>query len=167
MSKLVELLTGTRYPRLTALSVPGTDTTYSVRNQRGGNDVETDNTKTPEENRIAVATARENKIQSTAAKFFPNTYQTGYNTFKNNVATGVSSFRKSATAATTDFTGKFDGSAETATTTIVAENTYARKVTNTAYTTYGTYTLNRNTYNNRYISQFSNTSGVLYATNLP
>lgn len=168
MSQLVTLLTNSSiYNRLNNIPANpsvATSRTFSVRKQSddaAGSPAVAATETSPA--RAAVNATR----QDNASNAFADEYQKGFTVYKNTVATNPTSFRKSNTENATDFTGNFAGTTATATSTTVAENTYTRKVNNTAYTRYGTYVLNRNTYDSKYTSQFSSAPGVQYTTNLP
>lgn len=168
MSKLVELLGKTNlYSRLNTIKANPADAngkTYSVRKQSD------DTAAVPEtKDRDGKVTqeAKPSTRQSNAINAFSDTYQTGFNVYKNSIAPTPATFRKADTSNATDFTGKFDLSAQTAVNTTVAENEYFRNVADTNMTKYGTYTLHKNTYNSKYSATFTNAAGVLYSTNLP
>ena len=86
MSKLVELLEGSKYARLT--SIPGGTKNFSVRKQSD--------------------TSKEIR-QGNAVDFFPNTYQTGFNVNKPSLS--VQGFAKSTTEQSSDYTGNPTGTA--------------------------------------------------------
>lgn len=80
MSKLVELLEGSQYARLSALPTPRSTKTFSVRDQ-----------------------STVGKQQANAVDFFTNTYQTGFNIDKSKLT--LTGFKKANTDNNTDYTG--------------------------------------------------------------